>query len=47
MTQYQITLDSEIQQHIFTGDDGMAKLMEQVLNQVLNAQITEQIQAEP
>jgi hypothetical protein len=39
MTQYQITLDSEIQQHIFTGDDGMAKLMEQVLNQVLNAQI--------
>jgi putative transposase len=47
MTQYQITLDSEILQHIFTGDDGMAKLMEQVLNQVLNAQITEQIQAEP
>ena len=40
-------LDSEILQHIFTGDDGMAKLMEQVLNQVLNAQITEQIQAEP
>ncbi len=47
MTQYQITLDSEILQHIFTSDDGMAKLMEQVLNQVLNAQITEQIQAEP
>jgi putative transposase len=47
MTQYQITLDSEILQHLFTGDDGMAKLMEQVLNQVLNAQVTEQIQAEP
>ena len=41
MTQYQITLDSEILQHIFTGDDGMAKLMEQLMNQVVNAQNTE------
>lgn len=47
MAQYQITLDSETLQHLFSGDEGMAKLMEQVLNQVLNAQVTEQIQAEP
>lgn len=47
MAQYQITLDSQTLQHLFTGDEGMAKLMEQVLNQVLNAQVTEQVQAEP
>ncbi|MGI6543540.1 MAG: IS256 family transposase [Limnochordia bacterium] len=47
MAQYQITLDSEILQHIFTGDNGMARLLEQVLNQVLNAQVAEQIQAKP
>jgi putative transposase len=47
MAQYQITLDSETLQHLFSGDEGMAKLMEQVLNQVLNAQVMEQMQAEP
>ena len=49
MAQYQITLDSEILHQLFIGDakdSGMNKLLESVLNQVLKAQVTEQINAE-
>jgi transposase-like protein len=49
MAQYQITLDSEILQQLFLGDSkesGVNKLLETVLNQVLKAQVTEQISAE-
>jgi putative transposase len=50
MAQYNITIDSEILHYLFlkgAKDEGMAKLLESVLNQVLQAQATEQIKAEP
>jgi transposase-like protein len=50
MAQYNITIDSEILHHLFLNgakDEGMAKLLESVLNQILQAQATEQIKAEP
>lgn len=47
MTQYQRTLDSETLQRLFTGDGQVGRLVEAVLNQVLNAQVTEQLQAAP
>lgn len=45
MTQYQLTLDSETVQRLFTGDGQLGRLLEAVLNQVLNAQVAEQLQA--
>lgn len=50
MAQYQITVDSEILHALFMGknqDPGVAKLLESVLNQILKAQVTEQLGAEP
>jgi len=47
MAQYNITVDDEVLKGLFTGDKGMALLLEKVLNQVLNAQASEQLQAEP
>ena len=47
MAQYSITVDDEILKGLFTGDKGMSQLLEPVLNQVLNAQASEQLQAEP
>jgi len=49
MAQYQITVDSEILHHLFlkdAKDSGMAKLLESVLNQVLEAQVTEHVGAD-
>lgn len=49
MAHYQITLDSTILHQLFIGDQkdgGVAKLLESVLNQVLEAQVTEQLDAE-
>lgn len=49
VAQYQITLESEILQQLFLSDSkesGVNKLLESVLNQVLKAQVTEQISAE-
>ena len=37
MTQYQITLSDEIVHGLFKEDGAMARLVEQVLNQVLQA----------
>lgn len=48
MAQYQITVDSQLLHHLFLGnsqDSGVAKLLESILNQVLQAQVTEQIDA--
>jgi flagellar capping protein FliD len=42
MAQYQITVDSQLLQQLFLGnskDSGVAKLLESVLNQVLQAQL--------
>jgi transposase-like protein len=47
MTQYQLTLDSETVQRLFTGDGELGRLLEAILNQVLNAQVSEQLQAAP
>ncbi len=47
MTQYQLTLDTETVQRLFTGDGQLGRLVEAVLNQVLNAQVTEQLQVAP
>src|SRR5690554_1682476 len=50
MAQYQITVDQELLHRLFLGnnkDSGVSALLESVLNQVLQAQATEQLQAEP
>ncbi|MDG0791207.1 IS256 family transposase [Cohnella ginsengisoli] len=50
MAQYQITLDEALLHQLFIGqarDEGVAKLLETVLNQVLKAQATDQLEAEP
>lgn len=47
MAQYNITLDDTVLKGLFSGDKGMSNLLEQVLNQVLQAQATEQVQAQP
>jgi transposase-like protein len=47
MTQYQLTLDSETVQRLFTGDGQLGRLLEAILNQVLNAQVAERLQAAP
>jgi putative transposase len=50
MAQLNFTLDTEIIKGLFTldgRDDSMAKLIESIINQVLDAQATEIIGAEP
>jgi len=50
MAQNQITVDSQLLHQLFLGnteDAGVAKLPESVLNQLLQAQATEQLRAEP
>ena len=47
MTQYQLTLDSESLQRPFVGDCRLGRLVEAVLNPVLTAQVTEQLQVAP
>ena len=45
MTQYQITLNAQSLQRLFTEDSQLAQLLESILNQVLEAQVSEQLQA--
>ena len=47
MTQYQVTLDPQTLQRLFSGDNQLGQLLEAVLNQVLEAQVAEQLQAAP
>ena len=47
MAHYQITVDAELLHQLFSGDEGVAKLVESVLNQVLQAQVTEHLKAQP
>ena len=47
MTQYQITLSDEIVHGLFKEDSAMARLVEQVLDQVLQSEVTEALQAKP
>src|SRR5258708_4517198 len=46
MPDYQITIDGETVHGLFHGDTGLAKLLEHVLTQVLEAQVSEQLGAE-
>jgi len=46
MAQYRLIIDDEDLHHLFEGDGGLARLVERVLNQVLDAQVTEQLGAE-
>jgi transposase-like protein len=47
VTQYQLTRDPSVLQRLFTSSDGqLAHLLEAILNQVLEAQMAEQLQAE-
>jgi|SRR5579884_1604357 len=46
MTQYQVTLNAQTLQRLFSGDGHLAQLLESVLNQVLEAQVSEQLHAE-
>lgn len=48
MTQYQVTLDADVVHNLLSDrEQGLAQLLEQVLNQILVAQAGEQLQAEP
>ncbi|HEX6816931.1 MAG TPA: IS256 family transposase [Ktedonobacterales bacterium] len=46
MTQYQITLNEQTLQRLFGADSQLATLVEAILNQVLDAQVSEQLGAE-
>ena len=47
MTQYQLTLDGETVQRLFGNSEQLRQLLESVVNQVLEAQVAEHVQAEP
>jgi len=47
MAHLQVTIDTDKLKDLFASDEGMAALAEQVLNQVLDAQMTEHLQAKP
>jgi putative transposase len=45
MTQYQVTVDEATVQQVLQRDDGLAELVSVVLDQILEFQVTEQVQA--
>ena len=47
MAPYQINLEDALLHGLFQQDGAVARLLEQVLNQVLQAQVAEQLQAAP
>lgn len=47
MAEYKITLSEEDLHRLFSGDGALARLVEKVLNQVLNMQVTEVLGAKP
>jgi transposase-like protein len=47
MAQYKITIDKEDLHQLFSQDQGMAKLVEKVINEILEAEVTEKLQAGP
>ena len=47
MTQYQLTLDRETMQRLFGDNEQLRQLLESVVNQVLEAQMSEHLRAEP
>ncbi|AER66452.1 transposase mutator type [Thermovirga lienii DSM 17291] len=47
MAHYQVTVDCDLLQGLFIRDDGLARLVENIVNQILDAQATEQLRAKP
>lgn len=47
MAHYQVTVDRDLLQGLFIRDDDLARLVEDIVNQVLDAQATEQLRAMP
>ncbi len=47
MTRHQLTIDDEMLHALFQSDEGLAKLVQAVLNQVLDGQVTDQLKALP
>lgn len=47
MAHYKVTVEGEVLQQLFSCDDGLPRLVEQVLNQILEAQVTERLRAKP
>jgi hypothetical protein len=47
VSQYQITLSDDVVHGLFNEDGAMARLMEQVLDQALQCEVTEACQAKP
>jgi transposase-like protein len=47
MTQYQLTVDAEQVQHLFTQDGALAQLVEGIVQQILEAQVSERLHAQP
>jgi hypothetical protein len=47
MALYQINLDDALLHGLFQQDGGVARLLEQILNQILQAQVAEKLQTAP
>ena len=47
MTDYNVTVGKDLLPELLTGQDGLAKLVENILNQILEAQVSESLNAEP
>lgn len=47
MARHQLTIDDEMLHSLFENDDGIARLLEEVLNQILDAQTTDHLKAMP
>ena len=47
MTQYQLTVDAEHVQHLFTQDGALGRLVEGIVQQILEAQVSEHLCAQP
>ncbi len=45
MTDYNVTVGKELLPELLSGQDGLAKLIESVLNQVLEAQVSDSLGA--
>lgn len=47
MTQYQLTVEAEQVQHLFTQDGALGRLVEGIVQQILEAQVSEHLHAQP
>lgn len=47
MAQYQVTVSDEVLQPLFSWDDGLARLAEQVLNRILESRLQSNSRPDP